>query len=368
MPRGIQPLEQVVDLTAMPPPPPPSGRASATPSQRSTQSTGTSRRRLTHDEETSLVKLAVQFAHIRRAESHAAFYREVELEFQRLHHWHFKSVLRKLSQLESTWRAIFVKRKSGTGQELNTEQSIAIASWLEIIDDEIAKKSERRTAANEARKEREVATSWRTTLVQRQRDRDEVVTEDLPSEDEFIDVSSSEDTIMSGALPASQPLPATAAAESDEFMDLVTTPRTPTPSSRGRSRGNGVRRTPRSAGSSRSKSSSSNTMAQLFLQLEERREQREAAARREQAERDERLEERREQRELASREAFMQQMTALMQVVVSARQQPVIIGDYPAQMYSHQIEPEVNPNFVDFGRNTSYPQGARSQQPHGRFG
>lgn len=63
----------------------------------------------------------------------------------------------------------------------------------------------------------------------------------------------------------------------------------------------------------------------MLLQLEERREAREE--RREAA--IAATEERRERREVAARESFMQQINALIQVVVQ-RPQPVnLVGDYP---------------------------------------
>jgi hypothetical protein len=229
----------------MPPPPPPP-----------TSSQANSKRRLTAAEETSLVKLAIQHAPMRSLEGHDAFYKEVGLAFQRLQHWQFKTVLRKLQTLEKDYREILDIDGSGTGQELDTERKLAMTRWLEIRDDEYKGKLARRVATNAAQRERVAATSWRDTLVQRVRDRPLVVTTDLPPEDEYYDYSSTgeggEDVAMSGALPAAtatvdDPI---AIDEDDEVSDLF--PVTPMPSSRrGRGRrGNGTRRGTRSSGSS----------------------------------------------------------------------------------------------------------------------
>jgi hypothetical protein len=56
------------------------------------------------DEETSLVQLAVQHAHLRESNSVAAFAYEVGVSFQAIHGWQFKSVARKLTDMERNWR------------------------------------------------------------------------------------------------------------------------------------------------------------------------------------------------------------------------------------------------------------------------
>jgi hypothetical protein len=117
------------------------------------------------DEETSLVQLAVQHAHLRESNSVAAFAYEVGVSFQAIHGWQFKSVARKLTDMERNWRVTLGNRESGTGTENNTDISQAMEEWLNMIDEEKARKVYRQAVAIQARQERDTASTWRTDLV-----------------------------------------------------------------------------------------------------------------------------------------------------------------------------------------------------------
>jgi hypothetical protein len=97
--------------------------------------------------------------------------------------------------LERNWRVIPRNRGSGTGTENDTDISQALEEWLKIIDEEKARKVDHQAIATQTRQERDTVSTWRTDLVRRQRERLPVVTLELPSDDEYIDVSDDEDTV-----------------------------------------------------------------------------------------------------------------------------------------------------------------------------
>ena len=112
MPRQLARNEQIVDLAA---------DDDVAPSQKHDY------RRLTPDEETSLVKIAVQHADVRKQSSVRAFCTEVRHSFEVTHGWQYKSVGRKLLDLEVEWREIFKNRASGTGSENENDNDISQA-------------------------------------------------------------------------------------------------------------------------------------------------------------------------------------------------------------------------------------------------
>jgi hypothetical protein len=111
------------------------------------------------------VQLAVQHAHLHESNSVAAFSYEVRVSFQAIHGWQFKSVARKLTDLERNWRVILRNRGSGTGTENDTDISQVMEEWLKIIDEEKARKVDRQAVAIQTRQERDTASTWRTDLV-----------------------------------------------------------------------------------------------------------------------------------------------------------------------------------------------------------
>jgi hypothetical protein len=78
--------------------------------------------------------------------------------------------------LERNWRVTLRNKGSGTGTENDTDISQAMEEWLKIIDEEKARKVDRQAIATQARQERDTASTWRTDLVRRQRERLPVVT------------------------------------------------------------------------------------------------------------------------------------------------------------------------------------------------
>jgi len=363
MPRGIQPFEEVTEVAnflSMPPPAVPSRESQATdtpfdwtltpgytpaPSQVSSQAV--SRRRLLPDEELSIVQLAVQHAPTRQSQGYGAFFDEVEASFEDTHGWNFKSIRRKLDTLELRWRKEFKRRGTGTGTENDTDLSQAIEAWIAIKDDENRRADDRAVAIADAAKEREVSTKWRTNAVLRVRDRPPVVTRELPHEHDYIDITSDDEAEVLS------PSSTTAAAVGQNGAAAVTTP-----TRSGLRRGRGVtRRSVSRRGNSSDRSSSGISTIGMLLQIEERREAREE--RREAA--IAAAEERRERREVAARESFMQQINALIQVVVQ-RPQPVnLVGDYPPQI---QLAPSTSSPSTfggGFDGNFNHPSDARTQ-------
>jgi hypothetical protein len=161
MPRGLPIYEQVVNFMArddnnIPGP-------SLEPSQQSQSQQPY--RGMKPDEEIPLVQLAVPHAHLRESDSVAAFAYEVGVSFQTIYGWQFKSVARKLTDLERNWRVTLRNRGSGAGTENDTDISQAMEKWLKIIDEEKARKVERQAVAIQARQERDTASTWRTDLV-----------------------------------------------------------------------------------------------------------------------------------------------------------------------------------------------------------
>lgn len=333
-------------------------------------------RRMTSDEEASLVKIAVRYARIREDSSIRNFCIQVASTFHSEHGWQYKSVGRKLLDLERDWRVIFKNRGSGTGSEHeNNELSQAMERWIEVVDGEKKKKAERLAATKQAKDEAAVATTFRDNLVQRMRNKPRVDTVELLSDEDYVDQSEDEDTVAAAAAHPAMPVGAPSLGGSSTPMvvtdsDTPSSPYTPTTA-----RGNGHRRprvrTPQSARSR----DNNNTMA-LLIQLEERRERREAAARKEQADREERREERElaaRERELAMREQMMQQMNTLLHAVVHRREQPVhLLGDYPSQSQG-QIDPQLHaPQALAYGGphggNYPYPTDATTRPPSNQFG
>jgi hypothetical protein len=376
-PRQLAPHERVVDLAA---------NDNAGPSQ--SQSQSRDYRRLTRDEETSLVKIAVQHADIRKQVSVRSFCVEVKNSFEAVHRWQYKSVGRKLLDLESEWREIFKRRASGTGSENegNDDLSQAMQAWLEIVDEEKRTKKERKDVREVARIESLEADVWRANLTQRLRNKTKEVNAlevvELPSDEEHVDVSDNENTVAAEAAHAALPRlggPSTPLLVSDSDAATSSVEQSsPTPA-RSTARGNGRKRpgvmsSPLSVKSPR-KDTGASTLA-LILQLDERRAIREEAARKEQAERDELREQRREEREAAARERelaaqqqmqlqMMQQMSIMMQAIVR-REQPVqLLGDYPPQSYA----PPAPPAFQDVhNENSHHSSEATTRQPPNRFG
>jgi hypothetical protein len=143
MPNGMQPGEGVLDFRSMPPPPPPpsSGRvipsretgytplhwtptpsytpalSTRAPSATSSQATGVTHRRLVPHEELGIVQMAIQHVHLRRPGNLKPFHDAVLQSFDEAYHWRYKSILRKLQDLEGYWRGEFIRRGSATGTE-----------------------------------------------------------------------------------------------------------------------------------------------------------------------------------------------------------------------------------------------------------
>jgi hypothetical protein len=374
MPRQLAPHEQVVDLAT---------NDNAGPSQ--SQSQLRDYRRLTQDEETSLVKIAVQHADIRKQVSVRAFCVEVKNSFEAVHRWQYKSVGRKLLDLESEWRETFKRRASGTGSENegNNDLSQAMQAWLEIVDEEKRTKKERKDVRDVARAESLEAGIWRANLTQRLRNKTKEVKAlevvESPSDEEHIDVSDNENTVAAEAAHAALPRlggPSTPLQVTDSDTSTSHEQSSPTPA-----RGNGRKRpgVTSSALSVKSprKDPGSSTIA-LILQPDERRAIREEAARKEQAERDELRERRREERDAAARERelaaqqqmqlqMMQQMSIMMQAIVHRREEPVqLLGDYSPQNYQ---APPAPPAYQGVHHeNSHHPTDATTQQPLNRFG
>ena len=347
--RQSAPHEQIIDLAI---------DDAAGPSQ----SQKNDYRRLNPDEETALVKIAVRHADIRKQASVRAFCSEVVNTFAAEHGWLYKSVGRKLLDLESEWREIFRRRATGTGSknEGNNDLTQAMQAWLAIVDEEKRTKKERQEVKEVARNEVAEASIWRTNLSQRLRNKTRELNAlqvvELLSDEEHVDISDNENTVAAEAAHAVLPRegPSTPLSVSDLDAPASSTEQSsPTPA-RGTARGNGRKRpgimsSPLSVKSPR-KDAGASTVA-LILQLDERRAIREEAARKEQAERDELREQRREEREVAARERelaaqrqmqlqMMQQMNIMMQAIVYRREQPVQLqGDYPPQNYAPPAPP-----------------------------
>jgi hypothetical protein len=157
MPRNLHPFEEMLDLasggsSAMLPPPVPSRETRDTPlpwgsptpgytpvpsqsSRAPSMASSSSQhpyRRLNSDEELSIVQLAIQHVHLRQANNLKPFHIAVLQAFHEAHGWQYKSIPRKLLDLESAWRVIIERRGSGTGTENDTDLSQAMEAWIEL--------------------------------------------------------------------------------------------------------------------------------------------------------------------------------------------------------------------------------------------
>jgi hypothetical protein len=82
-----------------------------------------------------------------RATASQPSHTKLGVSFQAIHGWQFKSVARKLTDLERNWRVTLRNRGSGTGTENETDISQAMEEWLKIIDEEKARKVDRQAFA-----------------------------------------------------------------------------------------------------------------------------------------------------------------------------------------------------------------------------
>ena len=250
-----------------------------------------------------MVQLAIQNVHLRQPNNLKAFHEKVLKSFDEAYHWRYKSIPRKLQDLEAYWRVELRRRGSRTGTEDNTDLSQAMERWIALMDKERRVADDRAAAIEQERSDREVSDRWRSDVVVRLRDRPEVITHELPADQEFIDITDDEDA----------PIP----SASDNIV-AATPAALPTPTRP--ARGRGVTRSPRHASRRRNSSEGSTATMRLFLQLEERRAEREDRRDAAQAAAEQRREaaqaaadERRERREIADRETLMQQMQQQMQ-------------------------------------------------------
>lgn len=374
MPRGMQPFEEVFDFSSsMPPPPVPSretgdtpipgwgsptpsytpipSQSQATPTPRVAVSTSHPYRRLAPHEELGMVQLAIQHVQLRQPNNLKPFHEKVLEGFDEAYHWRYKSIPRKLQDLEAYWRIELRRRGSGTGTEDNTDLSQAMEAWIVLMDKERHIADDRATATKQDRSDREVSNRWRNDVVVRQRDRPKVVTHELPADQEFIDLTDDE------AAPAPSPSHnGIAAAAILTGAAAAATPATPARPARGR----GVTRSPRHDSRRRSSSEASTATMRLFLQLEERRAEREDRRDAAQAA----AEERRERREIADREIIMQQMqqmNSLMHLVMQREHLPPQRQLTPASSSPSTFEGALNGNFAHQPEATTF-------QPTNRFG
>jgi hypothetical protein len=376
MPSGMQRFEEVMDFRSMMPPPPtpfqaiPStesgntplhwtptpgytpapSQSQATPALSVVSSQGGGYRRLVPHEELGIVQMAIQHVHLRQPGNLKPFHEAVLQSFDEAYHWRYKSIPRKLTDMEGYWRNELIRRGSATGTENDGDLVQAMEAWIKLMDEENTVAADRAAAAAQDQSDRVVASRWRKDVVMRQRDRPTVVTHELPADQEFIDITDDE-----------APVPTVTRSASN----TTAAPTTPVRSSS--ARGRGVSRTPRRhSRRNSSEGSTTSNVVRMFVQMEERRiaadERREAAIAA--------AEERREAREIAARErdaairerevanntAIMQQISALVQHVIQRPQY------HPQQ---RQLAPTSGGAFDE---NLGHPSGPTSSQPPGQFG
>lgn len=134
------------------------------------------------------MQLAVQHASLRDPNNQTLFINTVSSEFTRLWGIHYRTIKRKIRDLERHWRGVFALRGSQTGTENDTDMTQVMAEWIAIIDDERQVRTERAAATARSAEEVSEVINHRRNLVLRQRDRVpiEIYEHDIQSNDEDI--------------------------------------------------------------------------------------------------------------------------------------------------------------------------------------
>jgi len=103
------------------------------------------------------VQLVIQHKHLRRPNNLKPFHDTILHSFDEEHNWRYKSISRKLLDLEGYWRIKLIRRGSRTGTKSDGDLSQAMESWIKFIDEEKALVATHAAADEQDRVERQVS-------------------------------------------------------------------------------------------------------------------------------------------------------------------------------------------------------------------